>query len=88
LITDHFVGVELFLEPGREILTAHTGDEVAEHVRSLTPQRARSIGHAALERVLAHHTYAHRAADVEALLTGTSPLPPAVSPRPLAGASA
>jgi spore maturation protein CgeB len=70
IITDHFVGVELFLEPGKEILTAHTGDEVAEHVRSLTPERARAIGQAAMRQVLAHHTYAHRAADVEAILEG------------------
>ena len=70
IVTDHFVGVELFLEPGREILTAHTGDEVAAHVAALTPDRARAIGQAAMKRVLAHHTYAHRAADVEALLEG------------------
>jgi len=70
IITDHFVGVELFLEPGREILTAHNGNEVAEHVRSLTPDRARAIGQAAMRQVLARHTYAHRAADVEALLEG------------------
>jgi spore maturation protein CgeB len=70
IITDHFVGVELFLEPGKEILTAHTGDEVAGHVARLTPDRARAIGQAAMRQVLAHHTYAHRAADVEALLDG------------------
>jgi spore maturation protein CgeB len=93
LITDHFVGVEEFLEPGREVLTAHSGDEVAEHVRQLTPQRARSIGHAAMERVLAHHTYAHRAADVEALLNGklnhlaSSRTPVAEASGPLAGTS-
>ena len=70
IITDHFVGVELFLEPGKEILTAQTGDEVGEHVRQLTAERARSIGRAAMRQVLAHHTYAHRAAEVEALLEG------------------
>src|SRR3954451_12975888 len=66
IVTDHFVGVEEFLEPGEEILTAHGGEEVARHVDTLTPQRAQSIGEAAMRRVLAHHTYAHRAADVEA----------------------
>jgi spore maturation protein CgeB len=70
LITDHFTGIEEFLEPGREVLTAHNGEDVAEQVRSLTRQRARSIGEAAMKRVLSHHTYAHRAADVEALLNG------------------
>jgi len=70
LITDHFVGIEEFLEPGREVLTADNGEEVAGHVAALTPQRARSIGAAAKQRILAHHTYAHRAGYVEAILDG------------------
>jgi spore maturation protein CgeB len=68
LITDYWPGVEQFLEPGREVLVARSGNEVVEHVRSLTAQRAREIGQAALARVLAEHTYAHRAAQLEALL--------------------
>ena len=68
LITDEWEGVELFLEPGREVLVARDGAEVAEHVRALTPERARSVGEAALRRVLSEHTYAHRAAQLETLL--------------------
>jgi len=68
IVTDEFVGVELFLEPGREVLTARDGAEVAEHVRALTPERAGEIGRAAYRRVLAEHTYGHRAAQVEAVL--------------------
>lgn len=68
LISDAWEGIERFLEPGTEILLAGDGEEVAEHVRSLTPQRARSIGQAALSRVLSEHTYAHRAEEVEAVL--------------------
>jgi spore maturation protein CgeB len=70
LITDHFVGLEEFLEPGAEVLSADSGDDVANHLANLTPLRAQRIGQAAMKRVLARHTYAHRAADVEALLTG------------------
>jgi spore maturation protein CgeB len=70
LITDWFEGVETFFEPGREILVTKTGEEVAEHVRSLTPNRARAIGQAALAHVRAEHTYDHRAALVEEVLTG------------------
>ncbi len=69
LITDAWEGIELFLEPGREVLVAASGEEVAEHVRALTPERARRIGDAARARVLAEHTYAHRVALVEQLLT-------------------
>jgi spore maturation protein CgeB len=68
VVTDAFVGVEAFLEPGREILVASSGEEVAEHVRSLDAARARRIGEAALRRVLADHTYARRAVQVEAAL--------------------
>ena len=68
LITDAWEGIGLFLEPDREVLVARDGRDVAEHVRSLTPQRAREIGAAALRRVLAEHTYAHRGAQVDALL--------------------
>jgi len=68
LITDAWEGIELFLQPGEEVLVARDGKDVAEHVRSLTPERARSIGQAALRRVLAEHTYAHRGAEVDALL--------------------
>ncbi|HWU92396.1 MAG TPA: glycosyltransferase, partial [Sphingomicrobium sp.] len=42
--------------------------DVAEQVRTLTHDRARAIGSAALKRVLAEHTYAHRGAQVDALL--------------------
>jgi spore maturation protein CgeB len=70
LITDAWEGIELFLEPEREVLVAEDGAEVAEHVRALTPERARAIGRAAHRRVLAEHTYAHRAGQLEALLEG------------------
>ncbi|APR80487.1 Hypothetical protein A7982_05834 [Minicystis rosea] len=68
IITDAWEGIELFLEPDREILVARSGDEVAHHLRALTPARARAIGAAAQRRVLAHHTYAERAHAVEAAL--------------------
>jgi len=68
LITDAWEGIELFLEPDSEVLVARDGQDVAEHVRSLTPERARAIGEAALRRALAEHTYAHRGAKVDALL--------------------
>jgi spore maturation protein CgeB len=68
LITDYWEGIELFLEPGREVLVAHTGDQVAEHLGSLLPESAARIGIAARQRILSEHTYDHRAAQVESLL--------------------
>ena len=52
----------LAIEP--EVLIADDGLEVAEHLRRLAPQRARLIGRAAHDRVLAAHTYAHRTEQV------------------------
>jgi spore maturation protein CgeB len=69
-ITDAWRGIEEFLEPDREILVARDGAEVAELLDGLTPARARAIGQAAYRRVLAEHTYAHRAALVEQVLEG------------------
>ena len=68
LITDHWQGLEQFLEPDREVLVARNGAEVAEQLRSLTPDRALQLGAAARQRVLAQHTYAHRAAQLETVL--------------------
>lgn len=68
LITDRFLGVESFFEPGEEILVAENGEQVAEHLHALTPARARRIGQAALKRVHAEHTYAQRAVLLESVL--------------------
>jgi spore maturation protein CgeB len=68
LITDAWEGIEQFLDPDEEVLVARDGRDVAEHVRTLTSERAREIGDAALRRVLAEHTYAHRGAQVDRLL--------------------
>ncbi len=70
LITDKWEGIELFLEPGREVLVAASGDEVADLVQHLDPVHAREIGQAAYRRVFAEHTYQHRAELLERLLKG------------------
>jgi spore maturation protein CgeB len=70
LITDEWKGIEMFLEPGSEVLVARDGGQVAEHLASLTEERSRAIGKAALKRVLSEHTYAHRAEQLEAVLEG------------------
>jgi spore maturation protein CgeB len=68
LITDRWPGIEMFLRPDSEILVADDGAQVAAHLRALTGERARSIGEAARRAVLRDHTYAARAAQVEAVL--------------------
>ena len=70
IVTDLWEGIGLFLEPGREVLVADDGEEVVGICRRLTPERARDIGRAGRRRVLAEHTYARRAAEVEAVIEG------------------
>jgi len=61
IITDYWDGIELFFEPGKEILVAKDGNEVAGILRGLTPEKAAAIGRAAYQKVLSEHTYNHRA---------------------------
>jgi spore maturation protein CgeB len=73
VLTDAFDGVEAFLDPDREILVARDGEAVVTHLQALTAERARTIGAAARARVLAEHTYRHRAALLEQVLGVASP---------------
>src|SRR5207249_6783108 len=74
LITDEWEGIEMFLEPGREVLVASDGLEVAAHLQSLTPERARAIGGAAMRRVRSEHTYDRRARQLHLALAGVGAL--------------
>ncbi len=68
LITDAWNGIEQFLEPDNEVLVARDAAQVADHLARLKPDTASRIGAAARARILAHHTYAHRARQVDDLL--------------------
>ena len=68
LITDAWEGIELFLKPDEEVLVARDGQDVADHLSNLTPDRARAIGQAALARVRAEHSYSLRGKQVDAIL--------------------
>jgi len=77
LITDAWRGLEDFLEPGVEVLVARSGEAVKDLLASLNDARAREIGEAARRRILQHHTYAHRAAEVQRIFErGVETLPP------------
>lgn len=69
IITDHWKGIELFFEPGKEILVAKNGREVEQILKGLTPEMARGIGEAAFDRVNKEHTYRHRARLLEATIS-------------------
>jgi spore maturation protein CgeB len=69
LITDAWEGIEDFLEPEREVIVVQDGEELIQRLRALTPARARGIGTVARGRLLAEHTYRHRAQELAALLS-------------------
>ena len=68
LIADAWEGIEEFLEPRSEVLVASDGDAVAEYVNAIDSEQAGRIGARARARLLAHHTYTHRALQVEQAL--------------------
>lgn len=61
IISDNWDGLDSFFEPGKEVLTADNGDQVVDHLTALQRGKAQEVGRAALRRVLAEHTYQHRA---------------------------
>jgi spore maturation protein CgeB len=68
LLSDKWEGIEQFLEPGAEVIVCASGADVVAALRGLDRARAAEIGARARERVLAEHTYAHRARQVEDVL--------------------
>jgi spore maturation protein CgeB len=71
IITDAWPGIEYFLDPGTELLVAESGAATAELLNQLTPAEAECVGQAARRRVLAKHTYSHRALQVSELIDST-----------------
>jgi spore maturation protein CgeB len=68
IITDYWVGIDTFFEPEKEILVANSGEEVKQILSALTEEKANAIGQAALKKVLAKHTYTHRASELDNIL--------------------
>lgn len=67
VVSDWFAGLDEFFTPGNEIIVARTTDDVVQAMQLSDAEIAR-IATAARERVLADHTSAHRAAELERLL--------------------
>ena len=63
VISDKWDGIDSLFEPGREIFLADESEEVVSLLQ--LPDDAAAIGRAARDKVLAGHTAAHRAAELE-----------------------
>jgi spore maturation protein CgeB len=74
IISDPWDGIDTLFQPGQEILVGRSGAEVLGWIRDVPEPERRAMGERARSRVLAQHTAAHRAAELEGyvqeLLTG------------------
>jgi spore maturation protein CgeB len=65
IISDYWPGLEDFFELGKEILTASSAKEVLVYLNEISEHDRRALGERARLRVLATHTAAHRALELE-----------------------
>jgi len=65
VISDYWNGLDSFFKIGDEILVARTPEEMLTYLRELPEAERATIGKQAQQRVLAKHTAAHRAAELE-----------------------
>jgi spore maturation protein CgeB len=65
VVSDRWPGLETFFEPGREILLARTTADALRVLEELGEDERRELAARARRRVLAQHTGAHRARELE-----------------------
>jgi spore maturation protein CgeB len=70
IISDCWEGIDTLFEPSREILLARDAHDVLRMLRDISDAERRAIGRRARERVLAQHTAAHRARELEGYAYG------------------
>lgn len=74
IVSDEWDGLDTFFEPGREIIVARTTDDMVATMQ-LPLDKLASIAQAGRERVLASHTAAHRAAELERIFDDALSVP-------------
>ncbi len=65
VISDPWDGLDSLLRPDEEVLIARSREDVARYLRTVPEERRRAIGEAARRRVLAEHSAAARARQLE-----------------------
>ncbi|MGQ0561181.1 MAG: CgeB family protein [Gemmatimonadota bacterium] len=66
IISDAWAGIETVLRPGTEILVARGAQDIVEYLQEISEPERNAIANRARAAVLARHTAAHRAAELEA----------------------
>jgi spore maturation protein CgeB len=70
IVSDAWNGIETVLTPGSEVLLARTAADVLGYVSDLPETERLAIGARARARILAEHTAAHRAEELEGHVLG------------------
>jgi spore maturation protein CgeB len=70
IVSDAWDGIDEVLTPGREVLLARSAADVLAYVRDLPDEERLAIGARARARILAEHTAAHRAEELEGYVLG------------------
>jgi spore maturation protein CgeB len=65
ILSDSWPGLESFFALGEEILPVKSTGEVLQYLRDIPERERRALGQRARQRVLAEHTAAHRAEELE-----------------------
>jgi spore maturation protein CgeB len=65
ILSDSWPGLESFFALGEEILPVRNAGEVVQYLRDIPEPERRALGQRARKRVLAEHTAAHRAEELE-----------------------
>jgi spore maturation protein CgeB len=73
MISDYWPGLETLFTPGQEILVAETPEEALHYLRGFPESDLVAMGRRARARVLAEHTAAHRATELEAYIRDLQP---------------
>jgi spore maturation protein CgeB len=68
ILSDYWPGLETLFTPGQEILVVETPEKAVHYLRELPESDLLALGRRARARVLAEHTAAHRAAELEAYI--------------------
>ncbi|MCW3091584.1 MAG: glycosyltransferase [Ferruginibacter sp.] len=65
IISDYWEGIDHFFEINREILISSSAADTAFYIKSISEEERKAIGEWARQKVLQHHTAAHRAIELE-----------------------
>ena len=72
IITEAWDGIEDILEPGHEVLIARSTRDILEYLRDLPEADRVALATRARAHILAKHTAAHRAEELQAIVRGAS----------------